>query len=227
MFRLRISAWPSRCCVPSKPPSTPCPRPSRRAPFRRCCRAATCWASPRPAPARPQPSRCPCCSTSPASASAPQPKQPACPRAGADPRARGPDRAQLRHLRSRPRPASLHRRRRPGLWPPDRDPGARRRHPGRHAGPPARPGRARQREAGACDVPRPRRGRPHVRHGLHQGRAPHRRRGLQAAPDAAVLRHHAGRRRQARVGDPEEPRAGRDRAAGPHRSRRSTSASTS
>ena len=73
MFRLRISAWPSRCCVPSKPPSTRCPRPSRRAPSRRCCRAATCWASPRPAPARPRPSRCPCCSTSPASASARSP----------------------------------------------------------------------------------------------------------------------------------------------------------
>ena len=41
----------------------------------------------------------------------------------------------------------VHRRRRPGLWPPDRDPGARRRHPRRHAGPPARPDRARQRQA--------------------------------------------------------------------------------
>ena len=76
MFRLRISACPSRCCVPSMPPSTPCPRPSRRAPFPRCCRAATCWASPRPAPARPRPSRCPCCSTSPLPSERAQPKSP-------------------------------------------------------------------------------------------------------------------------------------------------------
>jgi len=45
-----------------------------------------------------------------------------------------------------------------------------------------------EREVGQRHLPRPRRGRPHVRHGLHPRRASHRQLGLQAAPDAPVLR---------------------------------------
>ena len=175
MFRLRISASPSRCCVPSKPPVTPCPRRSRRAPSRRCCRAATCWASPRPAPARPPPSRCPSCSTSPLSASV---RSPSSPRA----LVLAPTRelaVQIgRSFDTYGRGLGL----RLGMVIGGLGYGrqietlsARRRHPGRHAGPAARPGRARQRQARARDLPRPRRGRSHVRHGLHPRRAPHRR----------------------------------------------------
>ena len=78
-----------------------------------------------------------------------------------------------------------------GQRPPDRGAPPRRRHPRRHAGPPARPDGAGPRQARQCRVLRARRGRPHARHGLHPRRPPHHRGAAAAAPDPAVLGHHA------------------------------------
>ncbi len=117
------------------------------------------------------------------------------PHPDADPRARASRssnsfRTYGRHLRlSR---AAVYRRRQPG--PAGAEPGARRRRPGRDAGPPARPDEP---GPGAVRQPRSlraRRGRSHARHGLHRAGEAHRREAAERAPDPAVLRDHAAGR---------------------------------
>ena len=91
MFRLRISACPSRCCVPSKPPSTPCPRPSRRAPFPRFSRPRRLGVA-QTGTGKTAAFALPVLQQLAASKRTRAAQEPACARAGADPRARGPDR---------------------------------------------------------------------------------------------------------------------------------------
>ena len=132
--------------------------------------------------------------------------------ADADARARGADRRRLRHLR-RPRRSSKCAVVFGGVGQGHQVQAlrAQRRHRGRHARPPARSHGAgpralrRVRDAGA------RRGRSHARHGLHRPDPPHHRGAAAQAADPDVL------------GDD----AARDRAAGPHASWSTRSASRS
>ena len=90
----------------------------------------------------------------------------------ADARARAPGRGERPRLRQDP-PGPLDRRlRRRRLRPADRRRPRRPRDPRRHARPPPRSRRAAGRGPRQGRDPRPRRGRPHARHGVHQGHPP-------------------------------------------------------
>ena len=84
------------------------------------------------------------------------------------------------------------RRRRDG--PPGAGAPPRRRRHRRHSRPAARPHAARQRAAEVARRPRPRRGGPHARHRLPARHPPRAAPRAREAPDAALLRHHAGAR---------------------------------
>ena len=191
MTSFPTSTWPSRSCAPSRPRATPRRRRSRRRPSRSSWKAGP--AGHRPdrhrqdgglraaapaAPGRGQP--------------APAAALPRAPGPDADPRAGDPDRRILRHLRPprSPEPHRRLRRRRPE--PAGAGPGARRRRPGRHAGPPARPDRTGHMSSSTASRPscstRPTACSTWASSTTCGASSP----AAEAAPDAAVLRHHAG-----------------------------------